>query len=126
MENSFCRHCNRTLPISELHVETRALTWDGRPREYFSCRACTSERARKYRSTPSGADSTSRSTKKFREKNRVKARAWVLAQKISVLPCSVCGSKDNVQKHHEDYTRPLDVIFFCAKHHKRHHMQSVV
>lgn len=30
--------------------------------------------------------------------------------------CCVCGDK-NVHGHHEDYDRPLDVIWLCPKHH---------
>jgi hypothetical protein len=34
--------------------------------------------------------------------------------------CEVCG-KDKVEAHHEDYTKPLDVIWLCPMHHKRLH-----
>ena len=35
-------------------------------------------------------------------------------------PCKICGAID-VQAHHEDYSKPLDVIWFCRKHHAEHH-----
>lgn len=35
-------------------------------------------------------------------------------------PCKICGSK-KVQAHHDDYTKPLDVIWLCAKHHAELH-----
>jgi hypothetical protein len=35
-------------------------------------------------------------------------------------PCKICGAVD-VQAHHEDYSKPLDVIWFCRKHHAEHH-----
>jgi hypothetical protein len=36
-------------------------------------------------------------------------------------PCRVCGEK--AQAHHEDYSKPLDVMWFCFKHHREHHGQ---
>ena len=40
--------------------------------------------------------------------------------KIIRLPCIVCGDEKS-QGHHEDYTKPLDVIWLCDKHHKEKH-----
>ena len=35
-------------------------------------------------------------------------------------PCRIC--KDvNVVAHHEDYSRPLDVLWYCRRHHSRLH-----
>lgn len=36
-------------------------------------------------------------------------------------PCEVCGSARQVQAHHDDYSKPLDVHWFCQGHHKAHH-----
>jgi hypothetical protein len=35
-------------------------------------------------------------------------------------PCSVCG-KLKTHAHHEDYTKPLDVVWLCPKHHGERH-----
>lgn len=35
-------------------------------------------------------------------------------------PCTVCG-KQKVEGHHEDYSKPLNVIWLCPAHHKRLH-----
>ena len=34
--------------------------------------------------------------------------------------CEVCGDK-NSQAHHEDYSKPLDVMWLCRIHHMQHH-----
>jgi hypothetical protein len=39
---------------------------------------------------------------------------------LSRQPCVVCG-KAQTHAHHEDYSRPLDVIFLCQKHHRELH-----
>lgn len=35
-------------------------------------------------------------------------------------PCRDCGSLD-VQAHHKDYSKPLDVIWLCGPHHREEH-----
>ena len=42
--------------------------------------------------------------------------------KIKREPCRVCGDPKS-GGHHEDYTRPLDVIWLCAKHHAEAHTE---
>ena len=36
-------------------------------------------------------------------------------------PCSVCGSTENIEAHHEDYSRPFDVTWLCRQHHNDAH-----
>lgn len=35
-------------------------------------------------------------------------------------PCAICGEL-NVQAHHEDYSKPLDVVWLCKAHHMEIH-----
>lgn len=35
--------------------------------------------------------------------------------------CQGCGSDKNIHAHHEDYDRPLDVIWLCVKCHGIRH-----
>jgi len=35
-------------------------------------------------------------------------------------PCEICGGADSVA-HHEDYNKPLDVVWLCRSHHRLHH-----
>lgn len=37
--------------------------------------------------------------------------------------CVVCG-KEKVDGHHEDYDKPLDVIWLCHQHHMERHRNS--
>lgn len=36
-------------------------------------------------------------------------------------PCSVCGQVEMVHAHHDDYSKPLDVIWLCSTHHGERH-----
>lgn len=62
---------------------------------------------------------------KQRNPEKVKAREAVYKAKKSgkliIEPCSVCNSTENIHAHHEDYSKPLDVIWLCNKcHHDKH------
>ena len=37
-------------------------------------------------------------------------------------PCVICG-ESNTEAHHEDYSKPLDVVWLCRKHHLAIHYQ---
>jgi ribosomal protein S27AE len=39
--------------------------------------------------------------------------------KVSKQPCEKCGSLLS-QAHHDDYSKPLNVRWFCDLHHKEH------
>lgn len=51
---------------------------------------------------------------------RYKLRNAVRYGKIERKPCEVCG-EINSHGHHEDYDKPYDVIWLCAKHHAEVH-----
>lgn len=36
-------------------------------------------------------------------------------------PCVKCGATVNIHAHHEDYYKPLKVIWFCHEHHSERH-----
>jgi hypothetical protein len=41
--------------------------------------------------------------------------------KIKRGPCSVCGTDLNVEGHHTDYKKPLEVVWLCRQHHLEIH-----
>lgn len=64
----------------------------------------------------------------WRQKNPEKYKAQTTLNnairdgKIKRQPCIVCGGKAHA--HHEDYSRPLDVIWLCPEHHSKHHVEN--
>ncbi len=36
---------------------------------------------------------------------------------ICKKPCEICGTDIRITKHHEDYSKPLEIRWLCQKHH---------
>ena len=43
--------------------------------------------------------------------------------KLIPQPCKVCGTDKRVVAHHEDYDRPLEVDWYCNRHHQLRHVE---
>lgn len=88
--------------------------------KYWENREKEINRKRKYRKTQKGRDTLImyynkiKNTEKY--KARVKVSSSIRRKKITKKPCEFCGDV-NVQAHHDDYSKPLDVRWFCKKHH---------
>jgi len=95
-------------------VNARSRKW------YTSNRDQVTEIRRKYRKTEVGIEASRRAVRKYEAKNKEKKSAWKIAHKIELKPCEVCG-KEPAQRHHPDYSKPSEVIFLCAFHHKKEH-----
>lgn len=88
------------------------------------------EKAAKFRALGIKADPDAilRASRKWNQENRHKKYAHTLVQraiqtgKLVRLPCEVCGIEE-VDAHHDDYSKPLDVRFLCRKHHFDHHVE---
>lgn len=98
-------------------------------RQYDASRAMCPDRIAmrsEYMKTLAGKSARSRAHKKQRQKFPEKYRArtilsnCVRSGKIVRLPCEKCGNPRS-HGHHEDYSKPLDVIWLCAKHHRDVH-----
>lgn len=42
---------------------------------------------------------------------------------VKASECSKCGSKENIEGHHHDYSKPLDVIWVCKVCHIKIHQE---
>lgn len=93
-------------------------------RQYYSCRECNRKRCESYRSRNRGRiyEVVRRSTVKHMGKHlaRLRLNHAVSTGKVEKLPCKVCG-RDKAEGHHEDYSKPLDVIWLCRQCHADTH-----
>jgi len=65
-------------------------------------------------------------TKEYKQNNseKISAQKRVLrakrSGKLEKHPCEICGD-ENSEAHHDDYSQPLEVRWFCRKHHNELH-----
>lgn len=57
---------------------------------------------------------------KLKANARSYLNVYIRRGKIKKQPCCICGN-ENAQAHHEDYLKPLEVIWCCKKHHIEYH-----
>lgn len=73
-----------------------------------------------YRAKPENRD-----WDKFRDKRNARLKVFhaLRSGKIKKKCCKECGSVDT-QGHHEDYSKPLEVIWLCPMHHTQIHLKK--
>jgi ribosomal protein S27AE len=76
--------------------------------------------------TPHGAAVHARAVAAYRARDKVKKAAHdaiskaVYLGKLQKQPCELCGDT-NVEAHHDDYTKRMEVRWLCVPHHKALH-----
>lgn len=83
-----------------------------------ACRLCHAKYMREWRKiNPLKPD------QRLKMNARCYARVYQVRGKLIQQDCEDCGSKDS-QKHHEDYSKPLDVIWLCRPCHLNRHREE--
>jgi hypothetical protein len=117
MYSMHCKKCKTTEGY--LTVASTRIRKDGSRYKQYICRSCNAKKKR-IEIQRNGA-AQRRADKASRAKYPEKLKARILARKhIPLQPCEMCGEKG--QRHHEDYSKPLEVRFLCAFHHKQLHV----
>jgi len=130
-----CTKCGEIRPASGFGKDRRRK--DGLQSQ---CKECFRERKAEYHLK--NGDAVRKKHREYYAKNRERTiervRLWRLANpekikaegavahakkmgRLIVEPCETCGSTENVDAHHDDYTKPLDVRWLCKSCHRRHH-----
>lgn len=80
------------------------------------CKACHAEYMRSNRPGHKELDPVQRK----KANARAYTKEYVKRGQIHKQPCEICGI-DKVEAHHDDYDKPLQVRWFCRKHHLEYH-----
>lgn len=128
-----CSRCGVVKPLDQFFREQRKA--DGRT---AICKTCRYEHRKmteqgqaseiKYRRSERGKRTARNSTVTLRAKPgryaaHIAVQCAVLAGHLLRGPCEVCGSL-RVQAHHDNYEKPLEVRWLCAKHHMELHARE--
>ena len=64
----------------------------------------------------------------YRERNLTKKYAENQALKKVNLgsKCTICGSTENLHRHHPNYSKPLEILTVCSRCHQRIHNGSLI
>jgi len=60
---------------------------------------------------------------KLKEKAHQAVNYAIQTKKLIRQPCEKCGTTEHVVAHHEDYNKPLDVVWLCKHHHRERHLE---
>jgi hypothetical protein len=80
------------------------------------CRACHAAYQREHRPKPSELSAEAQHKLAARTKAGIYSRRGLIEQR----PCQVCGS-EKAERHHENYDKPLEIIWLCRPCHTTHH-----
>lgn len=58
-----------------------------------------------------------------REKASGKVQTAIRKGLLIRQPCERCGSTERIHAHHDDYSKPLDVMWLCPLHHRQRHKE---
>jgi hypothetical protein len=103
-----CGRCGEIKPVSEFMPRGRSGCRQSR------CRACHAAGMREWRAGRELSEEQKR-----RDTARSYANVYQRRGRLVPQPCQVCGGV--AQKHHPDYSRPLDVVWLCRSCHLEVH-----
>lgn len=127
---SSCKKCNNDYALNRRKTpvgleKLRATALKSMNKNIDKCR----ERCRLYKKTDRGRKINEKHVKAWHAANRYKSNAQqklrraVKAGKIKKESCGRCRSTINIHGHHEDYSRPLNVVWLCPIHHRERHKE---
>jgi hypothetical protein len=81
-----------------------------------------------YQATPEGKEAHNRAAREWAARNYEKRRAHIAVGnalrdgRLVKGPCEIGeGCQGRVEAHHDDYSKPLEVRWFCSRHHHNQH-----
>jgi hypothetical protein len=122
MNHKICSSCHEAKPSTQFTHDRTA-----QDHRHHRCLAC--ERIRTRQRMRAGALPKAVARWRSRNPDAVNAhrllKAAVKRGNLQRQPCCVCGSTVS-HAHHEDYSRPLDVVWLCLHcHHERHRLERL-
>jgi hypothetical protein len=134
MTQKTCFKCGKSKPLTDFYAHPQMK--DGRlnkckecAKEYAHGRA-DYERARFQTAHRKAKASEYQKKTRIDQPDKYKARQ-ILGNalrdgRLARQPCEVCQTTVDVQAHHDDYNKPLEVRWLCFQHHREVHGQTII
>lgn len=118
-----CSICGDEKPWSEFGRDRTTVSgYDHR------CKLCNRERIKVHRLNPEYKKTAAKFMCDYRRRNKEKVQArnkvyyHVKVGNITKpTVCSACGCNGKIEAHHQDYSKPLDVVWLCGQCHIGEH-----
>lgn len=136
MDTFECKRCGNRKPRSDFYAASNSRGFDS------SCKDCRKLVIRKRRNDnidyvraydrargkteKRKLDSIIRNRKRRKDPDGYMAAHNAVARalrsgRIERQPCCMCGTTEKIHAHHDDYMKPLEVMWLCVVHHKSRH-----
>ena len=113
-----CRTCGKVLSLEHFYTFKT-----GMPR--LDCKVCHNKKTTSILRTKKGREwkrkvylNTPPEVRKAWNELNIAIKNGVINRPLC---CTLCSSSKRIQAHHEDYNKPLDVIWLCEQCHKKIH-----
>lgn len=136
MELKLCRHCSEWKPLGAYYKHAQMA--DG---HLNVCRECVKRRVRKHRAEndsvreydrersnlPHRKKLRAKITAEYDEKHPHRKKAHTAVNnalrdgRLTKGDCHFCGTDQDIEGHHNDYSKPLDVVWLCKRCHRKLH-----
>lgn len=112
-----CKTCQKTKKATDFYKDKTYKSGLG----LYACKDCW-DKKRKRRRQYFWANNKEKYLYNYRARGALQYA--IKTGKIKKKPCEVCQTTEKIHGHHEDYSKPLNVIWLCQLHHSEHHTNS--
>lgn len=125
-------HLNKCIECTKADVKKHRAENLEKVREYDRSRGNEKHRVearQEYRKTQHGRERLREGQRRWSRRNAEKRRAHnatrkaLLSGKITKGECEVCHAEENIEAHHADYSKPLEVQWLCNRCHADLHKE---
>ena len=122
----YCKSCDDEKKRQKGPCTQRWRKWAERNREHVNAYAREYQRRRRKERPDVYREYAQKRYRDPRERARWELRNAVKAGRITKPDhCEECGQIGRLHGHHEDYARPLEVVWLCPECHRNKHKQVV-
>ena len=111
-----CHRCEANKPLDAFPSHWKSL------KPIKTCRTCMPQYRRGGK--PERAHKRKWTIKNAEKRSAHKVVEYAIANgKLLRSPCERCGESDKIYAHHDDYSKPLDVMWLCSSCHFTRHKE---